>query len=353
MQGFVKTVKGRGTGDNRDSRFSEFEREQIDDGWYQEEALPAFRTEVSIEAPRSIITRNDSPDLPFTQSINAYRGCEHGCIYCFARPSHAYLGLSPGLDFESKLTAKPDAAALLRKELMAKSYECSPISLGANTDPYQPIERQYQITREILTVLENFKHPSTIVTKSALIERDIDILSRLAADNLVKVNISITTLDKSLARKLEPRASSPQRRLQTISTLRRAGIPVSVLIAPVIPVLTDTELEQIIAACAEAGASSVGFILLRLPREVSDLFENWLHDHYPDKAEHVMNRIRDSRGGKTNDPRFGHRLQGQGFYADMINQRFQRAIKKHGLNQRSTPLNRDLFRPHPQQMDLF
>jgi DNA repair photolyase len=353
MQDFVKTAKGRGTLDNRDTRFSEFERLPIDDGWFQPDELPPFRTVVSIEAPRTIISRNTSPDLPFSQSINAYRGCEHGCIYCFARPSHAYLGLSPGLDFETRLTAKPDAAALLHKELMAPSYECSPISLGANTDPYQPIERQYQITRDILEVLERFKHPCTIVTKSALVERDIDILTRLAADNLVKVNISITTLDKNLARKLEPRASSPQRRLQAIAALRQAGIPVSVLIAPVIPVLTDTELEQIIEACAVAGAQSAGFILLRLPREVSDLFENWLHDHYPEKAQHVMNRIRDSRGGKTNDPRFGHRLQGQGFYADMINQRFKRAISKQGLNQRSTPLNRDLFRPHSQQMDLF
>ncbi|WP_297813493.1 PA0069 family radical SAM protein [uncultured Methylophaga sp.] len=346
-------IKGRGTSDNRDSRFSEFERESIDDGWHQEQALPPRKTQLDFESPRSIITRNDSPDLPFSQSINVYRGCEHGCIYCFARPSHAYLGLSPGLDFETRLTAKPDAAALLRKELMAKSYQCSPISLGANTDPYQPVEREQRITRQILEVIQSFRHPCTIVTKSAMVERDIDILTDLAADNLVRVNLSVTTLDKTLARSLEPRAASPDRRLQTIRTLRDAGIPVDVLIAPVIPVLTDTELENIMAACVQAGAGSIQYLLLRLPREVSALFEDWLASHYPDKAEHVMNRLRDSRDGKTNDARFGHRLRGHGFYADMIAQRFNKAITRLGLNQPRQPLNRDLFRPHPQQMNLF
>lgn len=352
MPRLPSNTKGRGTTDNRDSRFSEVEREEVNDGWYHDD-MPPLRTEVSIESPRTIITRNQSPDLPFSQSINAYRGCEHGCIYCFARPSHAYMDLSPGLDFETKLTAKPKAAELLRRELMAKSYQCSPISLGANTDPYQPVERQYQITREILEVLNEFKHPCTIVTKSALVERDIDILKEMADNNLVRVNLSMTTLDKTLARKMEPRASSPQRRLKTIETLRQTGIPVSVLIAPVIPVLTDTELENIMQACAKAGATSASFILLRLPREVSDLFEDWLHDHYPDMAEHVMSRIRDSRDGKTNDARFGHRLHGHGFYADMIQQRFDIAVKRIGLNQHSAPLNRDLFHPHPEQMDLF
>lgn len=345
-------IKGRGTADNQDSRFSEFDREQIDDGWFRAEHEP-LRTEVSIEIPRHIITRNQSPDLPFTQSINAYRGCEHGCIYCFARPTHAYLGLSPGLDFETRLTAKPDAAMLLKREIQAKGYKCSPISLGTNTDPYQPIERQYQITREILEVLEAHQHPCTIVTKSALIERDIDILSRMAEKQLVHVNLSITTLDKTLARQLEPRASSPQRRLQTIQTLRNAGIPISVLVAPVIPVLTDTELENILEQCAEAGAISAGYILLRLPLEVSELFEQWLETHYPDKAMHVMNRIRDSRDGKTNDARFGHRLSGHGFYADMIQQRFSVARRKFGLHQRATPLNCELFQPHPEQLQLF
>jgi DNA repair photolyase len=349
----ASTIKGRGTSDNRDSRFSEFQREPVDDGWFQDAEPVSPRTEVSLEVPRTIISTNQSPDLPFSQSINAYRGCEHGCIYCFARPSHAYLGLSPGLDFETRLTAKPNAAALLRRAFQASSYQCSPMALGTNTDPYQPIERQYRITREILTVMEEFRHPCTIVTKSAMIERDIDILSRLAAHQLVQVNLSVTTLDNTLAHRLEPRASSPRRRLQTISTLRQAGIPVNVLIAPVIPVLTDTELEHIMAACAEAGAQSADFILLRLPLEVSDLFEQWLHDHYPDKADHVMNRIRDSRGGKTNDPRFGHRLQGQGFYADMIQQRFNRALKKYGLSTHSTPLDVTVFRSNPSQLDLF
>ncbi len=346
-------IKGRGTADNQDSRYSEFQREALDDGWFKNEDSPALRTEVSLETPRRIITHNQSPDLPFSQSINAYQGCEHGCPYCFARPTHAYLGLSPGLDFETKLTAKPDAARLLKKELQAKNYVCSPIALGTNTDPYQPVERQYQITREILEVLEQHQHPCTIVTKSALIERDIDILRRLAEKQLVQVNLSVTTLDKTLARKLEPRASSPQRRLQAIETLSEAGIPVSVLIAPVIPVLTDTELEDIMRASADAGALSAGYILLRLPLEVSDLFEDWLQTHYPDMAEHVMQRVRDSRDGKTNDPRFGHRLSGHGFYADMIQQRFRIAMKKLGLNQRSQPLNCALFDPYPEQMSLF
>jgi len=348
-----QSIKGRGAINNLDSRYSDFQREVVDDGWFQQDEQPAFRTEVSIETPRRIITHNQSPDLPFSQSINAYRGCEHGCPYCFARPTHAYLGLSPGLDFETRLTVKPDAALLLKKELQAKNYVCSPIALGTNTDPYQPIERQYQITREILEVLEQHQNPCTVVTKSALIERDIDILSRMAKQQLVHVHLSVTTLDKSLARKLEPRASSPQRRLQAIETLHRAGIPVSVLVAPVIPILTDTELEQIMQACADAGAMSAGYILLRLPLEVSDLFEDWLHAHYPDTAEHVMQRIRDARDGKTNDPRFGHRLSGHGFYADMIQQRFHVAIKKLGLNQYREALNCELFNPHPEQMSLF
>ncbi|MCX4186708.1 PA0069 family radical SAM protein [Methylophaga sp. OBS4] len=347
-----KTVKGRGTANNLDSRFSQLQRETVDDGWFQGEDHPPC-TSVELEQPKTIISRNQSPDLPFSQSINAYRGCEHGCIYCYARPSHAYLGLSPGLDFETRLTAKPDAARLLRKELQAKSYQCSPISLGANTDPYQPIERQYQITRQILEILAEFNHPVTIVTKSAMVERDIDILIEMAAKNLVRVNLSITTLKPDLARQLEPRASSPKRRLDAVQKLTEAGIPVTVLIAPIIPVLTDTELESILKASAVAGASAADFILVRLPLEVTGLFEEWLQTHVPDQAEHIMNRIRDSRDGKTNDARFGHRLRGHGFYADMVQQRFDIALRKYGLNHRSTPLNRDLFRPHPQQIDLF
>lgn len=347
-----KTQKGRGASSNLDSRFSEYQRHDIDDGWFTETEAP-LKTQVSLETAKTIITRNQSPDLPFTQSINAYRGCEHGCIYCYARPSHAYLGLSPGLDFETKLTAKPDAAKLLRKELQAKNYPCSPISLGANTDPYQPIEKHYHITREILKTLWEFKHPVSIVTKSAMIERDIDILQQLAEHNLVHVHVSVTTLKAELARTLEPRASSPKRRLEAIHHLTQAGIPTTVFVAPIIPVLTDTELESILKASAEAGAISADFILIRLPLELTGLFEEWLQTHVPDQAEHVMNRIRDSRDGKTNDARFGHHLRGHGFYADMIQQRFDNAIRKYGLNHRSSSLNRDLFQPHPQQMDLF
>lgn len=348
----AKIQKGRGTLNNIDGRFNEFQRTEIDDGWFHDEPANNL-TEVSVESPRSIISRNQSPDLPFQQSINPYRGCEHGCIYCYARPSHAYLGLSPGIDFETKLTIKPNAAKLLRDELMATNYRCSTLSLGANTDPYQPIERHYNLTREVLEVMIEFSHPVNIVTKSSLIERDIDLLKQLAEKQLVNVHLSITTLDKTLARKLEPRASSPQRRLQTIETLKANGIPVSVLIAPVIPVLTDTELENIIDASAQAGAENIDYIFVRLPREVSPLFNDWLHTHYPDKAEHVMNRIKDSRNGKTNDPRFGYRLEGQGLYAEMIKKRFEVAVKKYPLNKSSPVLRTDLFHKPTKQMNLF
>lgn len=352
MSANPKAQKGRGTINDIDGRFNEFQRTEIDDGWFHDE-LASTPTVISVENPRSIISNNQSPDVPFQQSINPYRGCEHGCIYCYARPSHAYLGLSPGIDFETKLTIKPDAADLLRAELMAKNYHCSTLSLGANTDPYQPIERDYKITRDILKVMLEFNHPVNIVTKSSLIERDIDILKQLAEKQLVNVQLSITTLDKILARKLEPRASSPQRRLQTINTLRDNGIPASVLIAPVIPVLTDTELENIIDACVKAGAESIEYIFVRLPREVSPLFSDWLQTHYPDKAEHVMNRIKDSRNGKTNDPRFGYRLEGQGLYAEMIKKRFNVAIKKYQLNPSSSVLRTDLFHKPTKQMNLF
>jgi DNA repair photolyase len=348
----AKIQKGRGTLNNIDGRFNEFQRTEIDDGWFHDEPANNL-TEVSVESPRSIISRNQSPDLPFQQSINPYRGCEHGCIYCYARPSHAYLGLSPGIDFEIKLTIKPNAAELLRDELMAINYRCSTLSLGANTDPYQPIECHYNLTRELLQVMIEFSHPVNIVTKSSLIERDIDLLKQLAEKQLVNVHLSITTLDKTLARKLEPRASSPQRRLQTIETLKANGIPVSVLIAPVIPVLTDTELENIIDASAQAGAENIDYIFVRLPREVSPLFNDWLHTHYPDKAEHVMNRIKDSRNGKTNDPRFGYRLEGQGLYAEMIKKRFEVAVKKYPLNKSPAVLRTDLFHKPTKQMSLF
>jgi DNA repair photolyase len=348
----AKIQKGRGTLNNIDGRFNEFQRTEIDDGWFHDEPANNL-TEVSVETPRSIISRNQSPDLPFQQSVNPYRGCEHGCIYCYARPSHAYLGLSPGIDFETKLTIKPNAAKLLRDELMAKNYRCSTLSLGANTDPYQPIERHYSLTREVLEVMIEFSHPVNIVTKSSLIERDIDLLKQLAEKQLAHVHLSVTTLDKTLARKLEPRASSPQRRLQTIETLKANGIPVSVLIAPVIPVLTDIELENIIDASAQAGAENIDYIFVRLPREVSPLFNDWLHTHYPDKAEHVMNRIKDSRNGKTNDPRFGYRLEGQGLYAEMIKKRFEVAVKRYLLNKSSPVLRTDLFHKQSKQMSLF
>ncbi|HAD29986.1 MAG TPA: radical SAM protein, partial [Methylophaga sp.] len=285
--------------------------------------------------------------------INPYRGCEHGCIYCYARPSHAYLGLSPGLDFETRLTAKPNSAILLKKELAAKSYSCSPISLGANTDPYQPIEREYQITRQILQVLNETCHPCHIVTKSSMVERDIDILQQMARQNLVRVHLSVTTLDPALSRLLEPRASAPKRRLQTIETLRAAGIEVTVLIAPVIPVLTDAELENIVKAVTDAGALDVNYILLRLPLEVSPLFENWLQTHRPDQAQHILNRIHDLRGGKNNDPRFGHRLRGEGIFADLLAQRFRNITKKLQIDSKLAPLRQDLFQAPGQQLSLF
>lgn len=347
-----ESLKGRGTADAPDGRYNAFQREQVDDGWFQQADVPP-RTQVSIEHPKSIITRNQSPDLPFSQSINAYRGCEHGCIYCYARPSHAYLGLSPGLDFETKLTAKPDAAPLLKETLSKPGYQCTPISLGANTDPYQPIERDYQITRDILQVLNQASHPCHIVTKSAMIERDIDILKAMAERDLVRVHMSVTTLDHKLSRILEPRATAPKRRLQAIETLHKAGIPVTVLIAPVIPVLTDHEMESIVDAVCDSGAQAVDYILLRLPLEVSDLFEDWLHTHRPDQAMHILNRIRDLRRGHKNDARFGHRLRGEGVFADLLAQRFQRICKKTGMTTKSAPLRCDLFQTPGGQMNLF
>lgn len=345
--------KGRGAQSAPDSRYNAETHEVLDDGWDCFDDEPAPRTEVALEAAKTIIARNRSPDIPFEQSINPYRGCEHGCIYCFARPTHAYLGLSPGLDFETKLYAKPDAALLLRRELLARNYRCSPIALGANTDPYQPVERHYRLTRRILEVLSEFDHPCTITTKSALVERDTDILARMAEKNLVHVNVSITTLKPELARILEPRASSPQRRLQTITKLKEAGIPVNVMVAPVIPVLTDSELETILKSAVDAGAETADYILIRLPLEIADLFEEWLHIHVPGQAEHVLNRISDCRGGRANDPRFGYRLRGEGVYADMITQRFRIAVRRSGLDRSIKPLDTSLFRRGPVQTDLF
>ncbi len=337
-------IKGRGAVSNASGRFESQQREHFDDGWDIPLEITRPKTQVQQDAARSILTYNESPDLPFDRSINPYRGCEHGCIYCFARPTHAYLGLSPGLDFETRLFSKPNAAALLDDELRKPGYRCRTIAIGVNTDAYQPVERNLKITRSLLEVLQRFRHPVSIVTKSALVERDIDILREMATQQLVSVYFSVTTLDAELARKLEPRAAAPQRRLQAIRRLAEAGIPVSVLAAPVIPVLTDPELDAILAAARDAGARSAGYIMLRLPLEVSELFQQWLQAHYPLKAEHVMTRVRDTRGGKDYDSRFGLRLSGTGEFAGMIAQRFVLACKRLGLKPREDHLNRGAFR---------
>lgn len=336
--------KGRGTVSNSVGRFEQLVRVEEDDGWDNlDEELSAKTTEVILDSTRSIINYNDSPDISFDRSINPYRGCEHGCTYCFARPTHTYLGYSAGLDFESKILIKPEAAKLLRKELAKAKYKCQPIAMGTNTDPYQPLERKYQITRQILQVLAEHHHPVTIVTKSALIERDIDILAPMAEQNLARAFISITTLDKDLCRTLEPRAAAPHRRLQAIAALHGAGIPVGVMTAPIMPVLTDPEMETILQAAADNGASSAGYVLLRLPLEVAPLFEEWLKQYQPLKAEHVMSIVKQSRGGKAYDSTFGQRMRGSGLFADMIAQRFKLATRKLSLNLERTPLRTDLF----------
>jgi DNA repair photolyase len=349
--------KGRGAGSNESGRFESHQHVDIDDGWGSLDAEPEpLRTEVILDDTRSIINWVKSPDIPFDRSINPYRGCEHGCIYCFARPSHTYLGYSAGLDFESRLLVKPDAATLLRKELAKPGYVCQPMALGTNTDPYQPIEREYRITRQVLEVLAEHKHPLSIVTKSASVERDIDILAPMAREGLAKVFISITTFDRSLSRLLEPRAAAPERRLETIRRLHDAGIPVGVMTAPIIPVLTDSEMETILERAAEAGASSAGYVLLRLPLEVTPLFEEWLKLHHPMKADHVMSIVRQSREGKTNDAQFFSRMRGKGLFADMIAQRFKLVTKRLGLNLQRHALNTNLFSAPTRknsQLDLF
>lgn len=348
--------KGRGALANVGVRFDRLSREALDDGWADDDLeLSAISTEVRPETARSIISRNDSPDIPFRQSINPYRGCEHGCIYCYARPSHAYLGLSPGLDFESRLSAKINAAELLRRELLQPGYRCSPIALGANTDPYQPVEREWRLTRGILEVLAACDHPVTIVTKSALVERDLDVLAPMARKGLVEVYISISTLDGKLARRMDPRAASPQRRLEAMGRLRDAGVPAGVLVAPVIPALNDSDMEKILQAAREAGASGAAYVLLRLPMEVADLFESWLEAHYPLKAPHVMSLLQQSRADRNNDPAFGTRMRGTGVFADMLEQRFRLAIARLGLNRREGRLDASLFRPSALrgQMSLF
>lgn len=335
--------KGRGAGNNAVTRFTEYAREALDDGWHPDERIPV-RTEFLIDESRTIISHNNSPDVPFTSSINPYKGCEHGCSYCFARPTHAYLDLSPGLDFESKIFTKPRAAELLRRALGKRSYRPQVIALGANTDAYQPVERRLRITREIIQVLHDYRHPVAIITKSSLIERDIDLLGPMAEANLVKVFVSVTTLDRELSRRLEPRAAAPQRRLQTIERLARAGIPTGVLMAPIIPVLNDHEIESLLSRCTEAGAGSASYVILRLPHEIKNLFQEWLLEHYPLKAEHVMNRVRDLRGGRAYRAEYGERMRGTGQYADLIAHRFALACRKAGLNRRTLDLDCTQFR---------
>jgi DNA repair photolyase len=336
--------RGRGAGVNPSGRFEPVSRHAFDDGWETIEELPPFKTEVQVEKPRTIITRNESPDISFDRSINPYRGCEHGCIYCFARPTHAYMGLSPGLDFESKLFAKPDAAKLLERELAKEGYQPKIIAIGTNTDPYQPIEKKWRIMREILEVLEAYNHPVGIVTKSALVARDIDILSRMAEKGLAKVALSVTSLDRTLARTMEPRAATPPKRLETIRKLAEAGIPASVMVAPIIPGLTDQEIERILDSARAAGAREAGYVILRLPLEVSPIFKDWLLRHYPDRYRHVLSLVRSMRGGKDYDAEWGKRMKGSGPYAWQIGRRFELAARKLGLNLERTKLRTDLFK---------
>jgi DNA repair photolyase len=351
-------LKGRGTAQNPPARFERQSRDEFDDGWGLEYEQAPPRTTLIRDATRSIIARNDSPDIGFDRSINPYRGCEHGCIYCFARPSHAYLGFSPGLDFETKIVFKPEAAALLEKELSKPGYVPQPIVLGSNTDPYQPVERTLKITRALLEVLERFNHPLAIVTKSAGVLRDADILGRMAKLGLVRVHLSVTTLNPTLARAMEPRAASPARRLAAITGLIQAGIPTGVLAAPMIPGLNDSELEQILEAAAKAGALSAGLTLLRLPHELATLFTDWLNTHVPERATHVLSLIRQMRGGKLNEPDFHARFSGQGPYAEMLASRFTRAARQLGLLAGRTTLECGKFlvpdtRQEARQLSLF
>ena len=348
MTALSQQARGRGAGVNMSGRFEALSRLLFDDGWQGLEDLPAFRTTVFEEKPKSIISRNDSPDIGFDQSINPYRGCEHGCSYCYARPAHAYMGLSPGLDFESKIFAKPDAAKLLRAELSAKNYVPKTIALGANTDAYQPIERERRITRAILEVLSEFNHPVGIVTKSALVTRDIDILAPMARRGLVKVALSVTSLDPKLARAMEPRASTPAKRLAAIALLSEAGIPTVVMAAPIIPAVNDSEIEAILSAARTAGASEAGYVMLRLPHEVKDVFRDWLHATMPDRAAKVMSLVKSVSGGKEYDAAFGKRQTGTGPYAWTIGRRFELSCQRLGLNRRKLKLDVSQFRRPPQ-----
>lgn len=348
--------RGRGAHSNASGRYEALARVAFDDGWQSLDELPPFKTTVTADVSRKVITRNDSPDISFDRSINPYRGCEHGCVYCFARPTHAYLGLSPGLDFESKLFMKPDAPELLERELSAPGYVPKVIAIGTNTDPYQPIERHYKIMRGILEVLERAGHPVGIVTKSALVLRDLDILARMAQRDLVKVAISVTTLDAKLARTMEPRASTPPRRLEALRQLVKAGVPASTLVAPVIPAINDAEIERILEAVAATGVRNAGYVLLRLPLEVRDVFREWLMANFPDRYRHVFKLIRDMRGGKDYDATFGTRMTGTGPIAWMIGRRFEVACERLGFNTAKVSTTTAHFRPPrpgAEQLSLF
>jgi len=348
--------RGRGTLTNATGRYEPLARVAFDDGWQGLEDLPPFATSVTADATRKIITRNESPDISFDRSINPYRGCEHGCVYCFARPTHAYLGLSPGLDFESKLFMKPNAPELLERELSAPGYEPKVIAIGTNTDPYQPIERRYKIMRRILEVLERAGHPVGIVTKSALVLRDLDILVRMAKRDLVKVALSVTTLDPKLARTMEPRAATPARRLDTLRQLAKAGVPTAAMVAPVIPAINDAEIERILEAVAAAGVRHAGYVLLRLPLEIRDLFSEWLKENFPDRHDHVFKLVRETRGGKDYDSTWGKRQTGTGPVAWMIGRRFEVACERLGFNATRHKITTEHFRPPrpaSQQLDLF
>ena len=341
-----QSFTGRGALSNPPGRFDKQQLAAVDDGWYQDEVPNSIPTTLEPDRAREVISTNNSPDVPFELSINPYRGCSHACPYCYARPSHAYMGLSPGLDFETRLFYKADAAKVLEAQLARPGYVCKSITLGANTDPYQPVERRAKVTRAIIEVLARTRHPTFILTKSALVLRDLDILTEMARDRLVSVGISVTTLDADLKRRMEPQAASPQARLRTLAALSAAGIPTSVMAAPMIPALNDHDLEAILEAAAAAGARWAGYVLVRLPYEIKDLFREWLAEHYPDRAEHVMSLIRDMRGGRDNDPRFGTRMRGTGPYAQLLSNRFRLACRRLKLNlEPRAPLDPTLFRP--------
>lgn len=357
MVTFTQQVRGRGARSNASSRFDAQQREAFDDGWTDlDDAAAPLRTQVLTDKAKTIIARNQSPDVGFDRSINPYRGCEHGCIYCYARPAHAYLGLSPGLDFESRLFFKPDAAVLLEKELRAPRYAPRVIHIGGDTDPYQPLESRLRVTRQVLETLQRFAHPFTIITKSALILRDVDVLAEMAARNLTRVAISITTLDRKLARSMEPRAATPERRLAAVEGLAKAGVPVVVMFAPAIPGLNDHEMEAVMERAAQAGAQGAGYVALRLPHEIKDLFQEWLATDHPDRSGRVMSLVRQMRGGRDYDAQFGTRMKGQGPVADMMRQRFKAAQRRYGLEGFRPDLDLTQFAPPPlpgDQIDLF